>query len=463
MEPQTPPLQTTPLPPTWPGCGLTWLKNSSLDQSALTRLLSTYSAPDIEALCALWELNGRADQLPPPCARNGGPWMQWVVMGGRGAGKTRTGAEWVRGLALGLSGFASKPVGRIALIGETMADVRDVMVEGVSGLLSVHGRERPVWEPSRRRLQWSNGAMAQCFSAEDPESLRGPQFECAWLDELAKWRHDQECFDMLQFGLRLGDHPRQVITTTPRPTLLLKRLLSDPRSAVSRARTIDNSANLAPDFFRSVVARYAGTRLGRQELDGEMIEDRADALFTRAMIEAQRCEAAPPLKRIVVAVDPPASSHKRADKCGIIAAGMDEDDVIYILADATLGAARPAAWAEAAVALYHRLEADALVAEVNQGGDMVGAVIAECDASVPVRKVRATRGKYLRAAPVAQLYEQGRVRHVGALPELEDEMCAFGPGGLPNGRSPDRLDALVWAVSELALRARHQGPQLRRL
>jgi len=194
-----------------------------------------------------------------------------------------------------------------------------------------------------------------------------------------------------------------------------------------------------------------------------MIEDRTDALFTRAMIETQRCDTAPPLRQIVVAVDPPASAHKRADKCGIIAVGMGAEDILYVLADATLSAARPAAWSAAAVALYHRLEADALVAEVNQGGDMVGAVIAECDASVPVRKVRATRGKYLRAAPVAQLYEQGRVRHVGALPELEDEMCAFGPGGLPNGRSPDRLDALVWAVSELALKPRSAGPKLRRL
>ena len=463
MELQTPLIPTLALPLTWPGCGLTWLRNSGCGQAALTTLLEAYGAPELAALHALWELGARDDQLPPRAARDGGPWMQWVVMGGRGAGKTRTGAEWVRGLALGLPGFAQKPVGRIALIGETMADVRDVMVEGVSGLLAIHGRERPNWEPSRRRLQWSNGAVAQCFSAEDPESLRGPQFECAWLDELAKWRHDQECFDMLQFGLRLGEHPRQVITTTPRPTLLLKRLLADPRSAVSRAKTIDNSANLAPDFFRSVVARYAGTRLGRQELDGELIEDRADALFTRAMIEANRCEAPPPLRQIVVAVDPPASAHKRADRCGIVAVGMDGDDVIYVLADATLSAARPAAWSAAAVALYHRLEADALVAEVNQGGDMVGAVIAECDASVPVRKVRATRGKYLRAAPVAQLYEQGRVRHVGALPELEDEMCAFGPGGLPNGRSPDRLDALVWAVSELALKARFPGPKLRRL
>ena len=466
MQPQTPPNQTLPpLPSTWPGCGLTWLRNSqaTLKPATLKALLSKLTSAQLNALNTLWELNGRDDQRPPLIARDGGPWAQWIVMGGRGSGKTRTGAEWVRGLALGLPGFSHKPVGRIALIGETMADVRDVMVEGVSGLLAIHGAERPQWEPSRRRLQWVNGATAQCFSAEDPQSLRGPQFECAWLDELAKWRHDQECFDMLQFGLRLGEHPRQVITTTPRPTLLLKRLLADPRSAVTRSKTIDNAAHLAPDFFRNVVARYAGTRLGRQELDGEMIEDRTDALFTRAMIEAQRCDVAPPLRQIVVAVDPPASANKRADKCGIVAVGMDADDFIYVLADATLSAARPAAWSAAAVALYHRLEADALVAEVNQGGDMVGAVIAECDASVPVRKVRATRGKYLRAAPVAQLYEQGRVRHVGALPDLEDEMCAFGPGGLPNGRSPDRLDALVWAVSELALKARAPIPKVRRL
>ncbi|MCW2573954.1 MAG: Phage Packaging protein, partial [Frankiales bacterium] len=337
-------------------------------------------------------------------------------------------------------------------------------VEGVSGLLAVHARaERPQWTPSRRRIEWRNGATAQCFSAEDPQSLRGPQFECAWLDELAKWRHAEEVFDMLQFGLRLGAHPRQLITTTPRPVPLLKRLLADPRSVVTRARTLDNKAHLAADFFATVVSRYAGTRLGRQELDGELIEDRADALWTRAMIEAARIDAAPPLQRIVVAVDPPAASHKRADRCGLVAAGVDAQGVVHVLADETVSAARPAEWARAAVALYHRLEADILVAEVNQGGDMVAAVIAEADRAVPVRRVRATRGKYLRAAPVAQLYEQGRVRHVGTLPDLEDEMCLFGPGGLESGRSPDRLDALVWAVTELALRPRGPEPKVRRL
>lgn len=376
----------------------------------------------------------------------------WLILGGRGAGKTRAGAEFVRGMALGLPGYAHEPVGRIALVGESAAEARDVMVEGVSGLLAIHRRgERPIWEPSRRRLEWPNGAMAQVFSAEDPESLRGPQFDCAWLDELAKWPHAEAAFDMLQFGLRLGAHPRQVVTTTPRAVPLLKRLLADPRTAVTRAATMANAKNLSPVFLDRVVARYAGTRLGRQELDGELIEERADALWSRELLEACRVEKAPALERIVVAVDPPAASHKRADKCGIIAAGRDAAGKVYVLEDASLAAARPDAWANIAVSLWHKFEADALVAEVNQGGDMVVSVIAAADPAVPVTKVRATRGKYLRAAPVAQLYAQGRVKHVGAFGALEDEMCAFGADGLPSGRSPDRLDALVWAVHDLAL------------
>ena len=383
-------------------------------------------------------------------------------MGGRGAGKTRTGAEWVRGLALGLPGFSHAPVERIALVGETAADVRDVMIEGVSGLLAIHARhERPNWEPSRRRLRWPNGATAQVFSAEDPDQLRGPQFECAWLDELAKWRYAQEAFDMLQFGLRLGNHPRQLITTTPRPVPLLKRLLKDPRTVVTRASTDANKDHLPAAFFDEIVGRYRGTLLGRQEIDGDMIEERRDALWTRSMLERDRVSDAPPLQRIAVAIDPPASSHKRSDACGIVAAGIDADGTIYVLADETLGAARPAAWAQAAVALYHRLEADALVAEVNQGGDMVAAVIAEADSAVPVIQVRATRGKYLRAAPVAQLYEQGRVHHAGTFAALEDEMCAFGPDGL-SGKSPDRVDALVWAVTHLALQTKVK-PRVRTL
>ncbi len=427
-------------------------------------MLESLDDGNIQTFNELWQSRARFDQLPPFRANNLDAWSQWLVMGGRGAGKTRAGAEWVRACALAHEGFAKTPMSRIAIVGETMADVRDVMIEGVSGLLTIHSKwDRPTWEPSRRRLEWRNGVIAQCFSAEDPESLRGPQFEGAWLDEFGKWRHGQECFDMLQFGLRLGFHPRQIITTTPRPVALLKRLLDEGRSAVTRSPTRANAAHLSADFLETIRQRFEGTRLGRQELDGEIVEERADALWTRSMLECARVEAPPPLRRIVVAVDPPAASHKRADACGIVAVGLDAEGILYVLADDTLGAARPHAWAQKAVALYHRLEADALVAEVNQGGDMVAAVIAEADASVPVRRVRATRGKFLRAAPVAQLYEQGRVRHAGAFAKLEDEMCDFAAGGLSNGRSPDRLDALVWAVTELALTKQAGEPRVRRV
>ena len=369
------------------------------------------------------------------------------MLGGRGAGKTRAGAEWVRSIA------DAGPAGPIALIGETFADVREVMIEGVSGLLSVHGAaERPEWQKTRRRLVWRNGAVALAFSAEDPDSLRGPQFAAAWSDELAKWRYPDAAWDMLQFGLRLGERPRQMVTTTPRPIPLVKRLIADAASgatAVTHATTADNAANLAPTFLSRVVARYQGTRLGRQELLGEVIEDRADALWQRAALESGRVAAAPEMRRVVVAVDPPAS--KRSGTCGIVAAGLGLDGLAYVLADGSLPEVRPDQWAAAAVALYRRHDADALVAEVNQGGDMVIAVMREVDAGVPVKPVRATRGKWLRAEPVAALYAQGRVRHVGALPALEDEMCDFGIDGLSAGRSPDRLDALVWALTALML------------
>ncbi|MBQ0822297.1 DNA-packaging protein [Microvirga sp. HBU67558] len=383
------------------------------------------------------------------------------MLGGRGAGKTRTGAEWVRGIALGAPDFAHQASGRIALIGETFSDARNVMIEGPAGILAVHARhERPAWSPSLRKLEWANGAVAQVFSAEDPDSLRGPQFDAAWADELAKWRHVEETWDMLQFGLRLGAHPRQIVTTTPRPIPLIKRFLADPTVAVSRMRTADNAENLAPVFLDTVMRRYAGTRLGRQELDGDIIEDRPDALWTRDMIEGSRVASAPPLARIVVAVDPPASSSKRADACGIVAAGVDDAGTAHVLEDATASGLKPPDWAAKAVAVYRRLEADALVVETNQGGEMATGVIREVDPSVPVVSVRATRGKYLRAEPVSVLYAQNRVRHVGALPELEDEMCDFGPGGLTSGRSPDRLDALVWALTELMLRERRE-PRVR--
>jgi phage terminase large subunit-like protein len=397
-----------------------------------------------------------AHQIAPERANSGAPWTTWLILGGCGAGKTRAGAEWVRAVA-------HDPKAHIALIGETEHEAREVMVEGVSGLLAVHPRhERPEWLPSRRRLQWKNGAVAQVFSAEDPESLRGSQFSAAWADELAKWRQAEATFDLLQFGLRLGERPRQVITTTPRPIALIKRLIADPATALSHAGTQVNARNLAPAFVDRVLTRYSGTRLGRQEIDGEIVEERSDALWKRGQLEACRVEAAPGLLRVVVVVDPPASARKGADACGIVAAGCTDNGTIYVLADDSAAGLSPQAWAVKAIALWRRLEADALVAEVNQGGDMVKAVIREADASVPVITVRATRGKYLRAEPVAQLYEQGRVKHAGAFPALEDEMCDFGLDGLTSGRSPDRLDALVWAVTALSFGAR-AGPRVRGL
>jgi phage terminase large subunit-like protein len=404
-----------------------------------------------------WSTYAHPHQKFPRIANNGEPWTTWLILGGRGAGKTRAGAEWVRDVA------ANDPAARIALIGETEHDAREVMVEGVSGLLAVHRRdERPQWLPSRRRLEWRTGAVAEVFSAEDPESLRGPQFSAAWCDELAKWRQAEATFDMLQFGLRLGERPRQVVTTTPRPIALLKKIIADPATALTRAGTAANARHLAPAFLNHVLTRYGGTRLGRQEIDGEIVEERNDALWTRAALENCRVVAPPPLMRVVVAVDPPASAKKGADACGIVAAGRADDGLIYVIADETAAGLTPQGWALKAIALWRRLQADALVAEVNQGGDMVKAVIGEADRSVPVTTMRATRAKYLRAEPVSQLYEQGRVKHAGTFPALEDEMCDFGLDGLSSGRSPDRLDALVWAVTALTFGARGE-PRVRGL
>ncbi len=386
------------------------------------------------------------------------------MLGGRGAGKTRTGAEWVRRAALGDRRTGRPPVGRIALVGETYADVREVMIDGVSGLLAVHPRwERPTLEVGRRRLTWPNGAVAQAFSAEEPEALRGPQFDAAWCDELAKWPNADLAWDNLQFALRLGARPREVVTTTPRPTALLKRLAADPRTALSRAGTAANAYNLAPAFLDEVVSRYAGTRIGRQELDGEFVEERAEAFWSRDQIE--RLQSTPPpreaLRRIVVAVDPPAGSGVNSC-CGIVAAAASECGRLFVLADASVEAARPERWAAAAASLFRSLEADRIVVEVNQGGEMAESVLRHVDATLPIAKVTATRGKRLRAEPIAALYAQDRVRHAARFPALEDEMCLFAADGLPDGRSPDRLDALVWALT--ALDATERGrPRVRGL
>jgi phage terminase large subunit-like protein len=367
----------------------------------------------------------------------------------------------VRATALGIPPFAGRAHGRIALVGETGADARDVMVDGESGILRISPRaERPQWTATRRRLEWPNGAIGQVFSAEEPDTLRGPQFEAAWCDE---WRYAEAAFDTLQFGLRLGARPRQLITTTPRPLSIIKRLLTDPRTRVTRAPTQANRDHLSPVFLENVVGRYAGTRMGRQELEGELIEDRPDALWSRGLIEGCRVTATPALPRIVVAIDPPGSSRQGADACSIVAVGRTESDMYFVLEDASAAGLSPSAWASRAVALYRRLNADTLVAEVNMGGEMVRAVLREVDAAVPLKEVHATRGKYLRAEPVAALYEQGKVKHVGAFPDLEDEMCDFGINGLSSGGSPDRLDALVWAITAMMTGRTYGGPRVRQL
>ena len=399
---------------------------------------------------ALW---ARDDQTPPS-----GDWRSWLILGGRGAGKTRAGAEWVKARATG-HGITSGPLAkRIALVAPTIGEARMVMIEGVSGLLAVHDeRWRPVFEPTKRQLTWPNGCVAQVFSAEEPDGLRGPQFDLAWCDELAKWKHAENTWNMLQFALRLGENPQAVITTTPRPIPLLKRLLADEGTVTSRATTFYNSANLAKPFLDEVLKRYGGTTLGRQELAGELIEDDPDAIFKRDLIEAARVSRAPELRRIVVAVDPPAGFGKHGNACGIVCAGLGADGRCYVLDDCSVHGLRPAQWAKRIVALYHARQSDRVVAEVNQGGAMVEQVLREVDPALSFRAVHATRGKKARAEPVAALYEQGRVSHVGAFPELEDEMCsAIGEGK----KSLDRLDAMVWAVSDLMLRRRAE-PRIR--
>jgi phage terminase large subunit-like protein len=379
------------------------------------------------------------------------------VLGGRGAGKTRAGAEWVRALALGLFSPVVRQCRRIALVAPTLHEARSVMIEGESGLLAVHHpAERPKYEPSKRLLTWSDGAIAQVFSADEPEGLRGPQFDAVWCDELAKWKKGNEAWMNIQMALRLGEVPHAVITTTPRPTALMRSLLSETATVVTRSKTFDNQRNLAPSFLNEVLARYGNTAVARQELDGEMIDDDPDALWTRMMIDVSRLRHLPELKRVVVAVDPPATSGEKANACGIVVAGVDRDGHCFILEDASVKRMRPAQWAQRVASLFVKHKADRIVVEVNQGGEMVREVLSHVDASLPVKTVHATHGKRSRAEPVAALYEQGRVHHVGALAALEDEMCSV----IGDGASPDRLDALVWAVTELMLRKK-AAPRVR--
>jgi phage terminase large subunit-like protein len=360
---------------------------------------------------------------------------------------------------------------RVALVGETFDQVREVMVFGDSGILACSPKDRrPEWEAGRKRLVWPNGAVAQVFSAHDPESLRGPQFDAAWADELGKWKKAEETWDMLQFALRLGTHPRQVVTTTPRNVGVLKAMLKNPSTVVTHAPTEANRAYLAASFLEEVRTRYAGTSLGRQELDGVLLEESEGALWTAARLEAARLDAAPALGRIVVAVDPPVTGHSASDACGIVVVGAvtdgpPQDWRAVVLEDASVTGASPDAWARAAIAALERHGGDRLVAEVNQGGDLVESVIRSIDPLVPFRAVRAARGKSARAEPVAALYEQGRVGHLRGMPLLEEQMLRMTPQGYEGRGSPDRVDALVWALTDLIIEPAQgwRRPQVRSL
>lgn len=401
---------------------------------ALDKALAELREDEAEALLYAWEEWARDDQIPPDW-----DWNVWLLLAGRGAGKTRSGAEWVRQQV-------ERGARRIALVAPTAADVRDTMVEGESGLLAIHPpRERPTYEPSKRRVTWSNGAIATLFSADEPDRLRGPQHEAAWCDELAAWRYLEDAWANLMMGLRLGQS-RAVVTTTPRPIRLLRDLLQRDSVAVTRANTRANLGNLSRTFRDQIIAQYEGTRLGRQELDAEILDDVPGALWTRDLIEATRVQQAPDLRRVVVGVDPAATGSDTADQTGIVVVGLGRDGHGYVLGDYTLRAT-PDGWAQEAARAYHEHEADRIIAERNQGGDMVTHTLRTVDSRLPVSTVHASKGKVTRAEPVAALYEQGKVHHVGRHDSLEDEQCIYDG----SGDSPDRMDALVWAVTELML------------
>ena len=385
---------------------------------------------------ARWKAKARQNQITPD-----GDWLTWVILAGRGWGKTRTGAEdaaW--------SGMAN-PGWRIAVVAPTAADARDTCIEGDSGLLNVLPREAvQTWNRSLGELILINGTRYKAFSADEPERLRGPQHHRAWADELAAWRYP-EAWDQLMFGLRLGDHPQAVVTTTPKPTPLVKALVAAKTSHVTRGSTFDNAANLAPSALQMLKEKYEGTRLGRQELEAEILGDLPGALWSLATLDAYRLREAPQMGRIVVAVDPAVTATEASDEHGIIVAGLADQRGV-VLEDASLSGS-PNEWARRAVSLYRSWNADAIVIEVNQGGDMVAHTIRTIDPNVKIREVRASRGKHVRAEPIAALYEQGRVAHVGSFPELEAQMTQMTTNGFEGEGSPDRVDALVWAMTEL--------------
>lgn len=391
-----------------------------------------------------WTFRAHPGQIPPKDRS----WSVYLMRSGRGGGKTRAGSEWV--LQRVRDGYRS-----IALVGKTAADVRDTMIElGESSIMKVaRPHERPLYEPSKRRLVFPTGAVAVAYNGDEPDQLRGPQHDSAWVDELAKFRYPEECWDNLMFGLRLGPNPQAFVTTTPRPIPIIRKLIADKDTIDVRFSTFDNAENLSPIFLQRVRERYEGTRLGRQELYGEILDDNPGALWKRDVIENLRVREHPPLVRIIVAVDPAVTHNEDSDETGIVTAGIAASGHCYVLDDSSLqGSANQ--WAVAAVRAYHKWEADRIVGEVNNGGDLVEVNIRTVDPTLPYEAVTASRGKLIRAEPVSALYEQGKVHHVGTFPQLEDQMVEWVPGE----RSPDRMDALVWAITKLIPAAQTADP-----
>lgn len=426
---------------------------ASLSEAERTTLLSSLSEPELAELRWYWNFWARTNQKAPP-----GDWNTWLVLAGRGFGKTRMGSEWIRENVCGSTPLGAGPAGwgRVALVAETAADARDVMVLGDSGILACHPKDfRPEWSPTNRCLTWPNGAKAWVYNATEPDQLRGPQHHAMWIDELAKFRYMQETWDQAQFGLRLGLHPQALVTTTPRPLPLIKKLMADIDTVITRGSTLDNKANLASNTVKQLYDRYGGTRLGRQELEGEILGDIPGALWNRQSIDDSRLVEPPKdLERVYVAVDPAVSNNEGSDEHGIVVVGMarDKDGYArgYVLADGTTRGT-PEDWARRAVSLYRSWSADKIIAEKNQGGDMVLSTLKAIDRSVPVELVHASRGKIVRAEPISALYEQGRVHHVGRFDLLEDQMCMFSVDNIrsiSNG-SPDRVDALVWGLTKI--------------
>ncbi|MGB1235067.1 MAG: DNA-packaging protein [Planktomarina sp.] len=424
--------------------GASWI--ASGHPTAQKAFLDSLEDGELAALEWMFEFWAFEHQVPPQ-----GDWRTWMIMGGRGAGKTRAGAEWIRTQVEGSKAADSGRCKRIALVAETYDQARDVMVFGDSGILACSPPDRrPTWIATKRMLEWPNGATAQVFSARDPDALRGPQFDCAWVDELAKWPNADRAWDMLQFGLRLGDHPQQLVTTTPQSIDLIHQIKDNPTSVVTQAPTEANRANLAESFLSDVRARYANSRLGRQELDGVLLSNVEGALWKTAMFKHTPAPAE--FDRVLVAVDPPVTFTDRSDLCGISVVGIVQngaphDWTAHVLADRSFRPSSAADWARAAVNAAEHYDAQTIIAEVNQGGDMVIDTLRAIDPTVPIHKVHASKSKSNRASSVAVMYEQGKISHASGLADLEDQLCQMTGTGFKGSGSPDRVDALVWAIT----------------